>query len=158
MKSFSQSAEHRQRLASGGDERSKVLPVLIDYLQRTGMTEGDFARRIGYAHGTMRMFTSDRYHHIAGSSSRICRAITDFIKGHPVAPPTCPFGELYETANVKSMRQTFQALLRRPVAYMIYGAPGSQKTYALEWLVAELNRNEMLKNGDGDGPTTPAQM
>ena len=43
------------------------------------------------------------------------------------------------------MRKTFQQLLQRPVAMMIYAPPGSQKSFVLEHLVAELNREESTK-------------
>ena len=39
-----------------------------------------------------------------------------------------------------------ERLLRRPVAYMIYAPPGSQKSFVLEHLVAELNREEVKKS------------
>src|ERR1017187_3501847 len=34
-------------------------------------------------------------------------------------------------------------------AYYLYGAPGTQKTYVLQHLIAELNRSEIAKNGEG---------
>src|ERR1039458_8053904 len=92
------------------------------------------------------MFLSDQWHHVAGNSAYIQRAINGYIEAHPIAPMTQPFGDLFETANTLTMRETFKALLRRPVAYMIYAPPGSQKSFVLEHLVAELNREESKKN------------
>lgn len=48
--------------------------------------------------------------------------------------------------KINRLRETFKALLRRPVAYMIYAPPGSQKSFVLEHLVAELNRQELTKS------------
>jgi hypothetical protein len=86
---------------------------------------------------------------MAGNAGPICAAINTFIAAHPIAPSTQVFGELYDTANVRAMRQSFQQLLRRPSARLIYGAPGKQKSFGLEYLVAELNRAELSRNGAG---------
>src|ERR1035441_9382153 len=112
---MSQGAIHKLRLESNpNDGRQVTRAKLIDYLQRTGLTQAEFAKRIQYAHKTLRMFLSDRWYHVAGDSGYICRAITGYIGTHPIAPATQPFGELYDTANVRTMRETFKALLRRP--------------------------------------------
>jgi hypothetical protein len=143
---MSQAAIHKLRLESNpNDGRQVTRAKLIDYLQRTGLTQAEFARRIQYAHKTLRMFLSDKWYHVAGNSDYICRAINRYIGTHPIAPMTQPFGELYSTANVRSMRESFQQLLRRPAARLVYGAPGKQKSFALEYLVAELNRVEAAK-------------
>jgi hypothetical protein len=142
-----QSEEHKLRLEADLTDRDQVRDRLIDYMERTGLTEADFASRIGYSHKTLRMFCSDRWYHVAGTAERICRAISEFIANHPIMPPTEAFGELYETSNVRTMRQTFQQLLPRPVAYMIYAPPGSQKSFVLEYLVAEFNRQQLKEKG-----------
>ena len=146
MAKLSQCAEHKLRLAADPYARGQVRARLVDYMQRTGLTEADFARRIGYSHKSLRMFTSDQWHHVAGTSLNICRAISEFIANHPIAPTTAVFGELYDTANVRAMRETFQALLLRPVSYMVYAPPGSQKSFVLEYLVGELNRQQLTKS------------
>src|ERR1022692_1881521 len=130
---MSQGAIHKLRLESNpNDGRQVTRARLIDYLQRTGLTQAEFARRIDYASKTLRMFLTDKWYHVAGNSVYICRAINKYIDVHPIAPVTQPFGEIFDTANVRVMRQTFQQLLKRPVAYMIYAPPGSQKSYVLE--------------------------
>jgi len=92
------------------------------------------------------MFLGDRW---PGTSRHICRDIRKYIADHPIAPPTQLFGELYETENVQAMRRIFESLLRKPVAYMVYAPPGSQKSFTIEALVGELNRQEMARNGSG---------
>jgi type II secretory pathway predicted ATPase ExeA len=147
MATLSQCQEHKLRLESSPDDgRDEVRARLLNYMERAGLAEGDFAGRIGYSRETLRKFISDRFHFVAGSSKNICRAINECIAANPIAPETAVFGELYETANVRTMRQTFQALLRKPVAYMIYAPPGSQKSFVLEHLVAQLNREESRKS------------
>jgi type II secretory pathway predicted ATPase ExeA len=145
MGTLTQVQEHKLRLEANPEGRDEVRGRLLDYMERAGLAEGDFARRIGYSRETLRKFISDQYHVVAGSSKNICRAINECIAAHPLAPSTQPFGEIYETANTRVMRQTFQCLLPRPSAYMLYGPPGSQKSFVLEHLVAEVNHQEMAK-------------
>ena len=97
----------------------------------------------------MRLFLSDKYHQVAGTHRLLSRAIMEFIERHPIEAATEVFGELYETANVDAIRATFQKLLRKPTAYMIYAPPGSQKSFVLKHLIAELNRTELSKGGRG---------
>ena len=52
-------------------------------------------------------------------------------------------GELYDTANNRIIRETFEKLFPHPVAYLIYGAPGNQKSFVAERQVARFNETEM---------------
>jgi hypothetical protein len=123
--------------------------LLADYLARTGLSAADFGRRIGYSKTTLGQFACDRYYNISRSARALTAAIRDYIAAHPIAAPVRLHGDLYETANVKTIRDTFQRLLPKPVAYMIYAPPGSQKTFVLEHEVARLNLEELSKNGHG---------
>src|ERR1035441_5287454 len=53
------------------------------------------------------------------------------------------------TENVLLLRQYLYEALDHGRAYYLYGAPGTQKTYVLQHLIAELNRSEIAKNGEG---------
>lgn len=118
---------------------------IVDYLSHTGLTSQDLARRLGYSEAALRLFLSNRYHLVASSAGRLVKAALSFIDQHPVAPITRVAGDLYETANVRTIQETFERLLPRPVAYMIYAPPGSQKSFVLEHQVAKLNMAEMAK-------------
>ena len=67
----------------------------------------------------------------------------------PLRLPVISTGKLYETENVRLLRQYFYEALDHRRAYYLYGAPGTQKTYVLQHLIAELNRSEIAKNGEG---------
>lgn len=58
-------------------------------------------------------------------------------------------GKLYPTENARLLRRYFYEALDHRRAYYVYGAPGTQKTYVLQQLIAELNRSEVAKNGRG---------
>ncbi len=146
----SQSVEHSQTIGESAGERERVITRLNDYMARTGLSREQFAHRINYSRRTLAQFYSNRYHHIAGTHVLFCRAIEDYIDANPIAPPQEFFGELYDTANVRVIRETIQSLLvGRPRAYMIYAPPGSEKTFAVKHEVARLNREEIAKNGHG---------
>ena len=136
-------------LAATNPESESVRALLVDYLGRTGLKVDDFARRINYSGVTLRFFLDRRYYNVGGSDARIRNAVQQFIAQHPIEPPQRISGELYDTANVRTIRETFQKLLPKPVAYMIYAPPGSQKSFVLENEVARLNREEISKNGHG---------
>lgn len=141
--------ERIEALAAMHPESEAVRAQLRDYLGRTGLKPDDFARRINYSGVTLRFFLDGRYYNAAGTDVRIRTAIEEFIKTHPIAPPQRVCGELYDTANVRTIRETFQKLLPKPVAYMIYAPPGSQKSFVLENEVGRLNQEELAKNGHG---------
>lgn len=139
----------QQSLAATAPEREAAIARANDYMGRTGLCVVDFARRINYSPVTLRFFLKNRYDHVGGDDTHIRRAIDAWMAAHPVEASTQVAGELYDTANTRLIRATFQKLLPRPVAYMIYAPPGSQKTFGLENEVARLNREELSRNGHG---------
>jgi DNA transposition AAA+ family ATPase len=142
-------AQRRQLLAATLPEANEVRLELQDYLARTGMAPIDFAHRINYSRQTLDFFLNDRYSHISANDRSIRAAIRDFIAAHPIASPPVSTGKLYETQNVRLLRKYFYEALDHRRAYYVYGAPGTQKTYVLQQLIAELNRSEIAKNGEG---------
>lgn len=141
--------ERMEALTATNAESEPVRAQLRDYLGRTGMNANDFARRINYSGVTLRCFVDARYQNIGANDERIRKAVQAFIAAHPIEPPQRVRGELYDTANVRAIRETFEKLLAKPVAYMVYGPPGSQKSFTLENVIAMLNQQEMAKNGHG---------
>lgn len=129
---------------------NQVRQQLNDYLKRTALTESDFARRINYSKAAVAQFLGGRYHAISSNDRPIRAAITQFIAAHPVAVFAGFAGDkLYETENVKILREIFYKALDNRRAYFVAGDPGTQKSFVLEHLIAELNRTEASKNGHG---------
>ncbi len=140
----------RQQLqAANLPEADEVRLQLMDYLARTGMTPPDFAHHINYARETLYLFLNGRYSKVSSNDRNIRAAIRDFIATHPIAVPVVSSGKLYETENVHLLRKYFYEALDHSRAYYVYGAPGTQKTYVLQHMIAELNRSEIAKNGAG---------
>jgi DNA transposition AAA+ family ATPase len=146
---MTQSDDHKRTIGHSAGERERTMALLNDYMARTGLSRAQFARRINYSERTLGVFFGNKYHHVAGTHANLCQAIADYIERNPIEPPQQVFGELYETENARVIRQTIQELLKYPAAYMIYGPPGSQKSFTLEYEIARLNREEIPLNGSG---------
>jgi type II secretory pathway predicted ATPase ExeA len=142
------SEEQRERwealYPSGDDTRTAIA----DYMRRSGLTQQDLGRRIGYARTTMNYFVENSYEAL-GSDLRIRKAAWDFMRAHPLDAPAESAGRLYQTENFRLLRSYFYRALDQSQAILVDGAPGTQKTYVLEHLIAELNRSDLSKNGSG---------
>jgi DNA transposition AAA+ family ATPase len=125
------------------------LGAVGSYLDLTGIHPADFARRIGYSKSTIGAFLAGRYGTIGGDTGKVLAAAETYMAAHPVRPSRSLHGELFETANVRLIRETFAKLLLRPRAFIVYAPPGSQKSFVLEHEVYELNRRELAHNADG---------
>jgi DNA transposition AAA+ family ATPase len=134
---------NRARLAAEQDHISACIVRANDYLARTGLSQADFARRVGYGSSSIGKFLNGRYEGVAGTAVHVVKKLNNFMDAHPIGGPARVLGHLYETENVRTIQQTFEKLLPRPVAYMIYAPPGSQKTFVLEHQVARLNASEI---------------
>jgi type II secretory pathway predicted ATPase ExeA len=141
--------EREKLLARTLPQRREIVRQLNDYLARTSLTQGDFARRINYSVDALRNLITNRYSAISGDDTKIRAAIVDFMAAYPIEAITESEGKLYETENVRLVRKSFYEALNGRRANYFRGAPGSQKTFILQHLIAELNRNEIAKNGHG---------
>jgi DNA transposition AAA+ family ATPase len=111
-----------------------------EYLNRSGMSAVDFARRIGYAHPTLRMFLDGKYlHHAGADDSRIAAAALDFIARFPLEIDSIASKNMYETGAVRVMRAAFARLLEEPQMFLLYAPPGSGKTDIARHQIAEHN-------------------
>ncbi|MFL6313716.1 MAG: ATP-binding protein [Terriglobales bacterium] len=141
--------QKRKLLARELPAVKETVAQMQDYMARTGLEIPDMARRIGYAPVTLYHLTQGRYENVASNSVQIRAAIIDFMSAHPIDALTESQGRLHETENVRVIRKCFYESLDGRKAYYFRGAPGSQKTFVLQHLIAELNRAEISKNGHG---------
>jgi DNA transposition AAA+ family ATPase len=142
-------AQRRKLLAATLPEAKEVRLELRDYLARTGMALSDFAHRINYSRETVFCFLNGSYSRVSSNDCNVRAAIRDFIAAHPIARPTLSTTKPYDTENARLLGKYFYEALDHGRAYYLYGAPGTQKTYVLQHLIAELNRSEIAKNGKG---------
>jgi DNA transposition AAA+ family ATPase len=125
--------------------RREVIRRVKRYMAISGLNVLDLATRINYSRPTLTLFLNERYHHVSGNDAGICGALVEYMDRNPVELPTQAQGTLYETQNVLLIRHCFIRALHQRCAYYFRGAPGCQKTFVLEHLVAEVNREEALK-------------
>jgi hypothetical protein len=133
-------------LAATKPQRDACRAAVVDYMARTGIDKKSFAGCIGYAYSTFKLFLADKYHTVSGKDSIIIQACIDYMDAHPIQAAVPIEGELFETANVRLIHETFKRLLRKPVMFLIYAPPGSQKTFVLKHEVYALNQHEMKNN------------
>jgi DNA transposition AAA+ family ATPase len=117
--------------------RTRVQALVDDYLNRSGISPDDFARRIGYSGNTLSQYRNGHYAAIT-SLDRIEAAILAFVRNNPVEVDTF-VGTIYETAAVRAMRGAFANLLEEPQMYMIYGQSGLGKTDIARHLISQHN-------------------
>jgi type II secretory pathway predicted ATPase ExeA len=143
-------AQKRDLLARDIPRSAEVRRRLIDYMARTGMRPEDLRARTGYSGVSIRSFINGKYEKVASTCRAICDAMVKFMDTYPIGPQvTAQAGRLYETQDVVMIRQHFYDALDYQRCYYLRGAPGTQKSYASEHFVSELNRNEIAKNGHG---------
>ena len=130
-------------------ETSKVTEMAKIYMATTGLTLGAFARHVGCADTTLSMYFKGNYGRISGTTRNVTAKIVKFIEAHPAGAIEKVRGKLYDTENVATLRQWFNYTLKEGKMVVVYGAPGSQKTFSTLALVEELNRTEIGKNGHG---------
>lgn len=141
--------KNRKTLTSEAEQNEAAVAAIQHYVKHSGVNLTMFAKRINYSYSALTNFLHGRYHQVAGSGKNIRLAAETFMRENPIEPYTAISGELYDTANVRVIRETFEQLLPKAVAQMIYAPPGSQKTFALQNEVARFNLQELPKNGTG---------
>jgi type II secretory pathway predicted ATPase ExeA/lambda repressor-like predicted transcriptional regulator len=124
------------RTALGDEAREKALA----YQSRTGLSIGAIAALAGYAPQTMKQFMSGSYPH---NELPVAKQV---IKGIEANPPEIPDvrGKLYETTNVHILDEQLEATAQGALS-LIYGAPGTQKSFVFQRRVAETLRSNGLK-------------
>jgi DNA transposition AAA+ family ATPase len=148
--------QRRELLAVTASRRREVIKAATEYMARLGLNESDFARRLrtrggsSYSRSTLNFFLNERYHIVSADDSQICQAIVDFISANPITPETISNAtKLYQTGNYRLIRRYFYEALDKGRAYLLRGAPGTQKSEVIKHLVAELTISDVAKNGHG---------
>jgi DNA transposition AAA+ family ATPase len=106
------------------------------YQQQTGLSLGQIGVRMGYARRSLIQFASNSsYGNGDRCHAQISHLVLAFIKEHPSPRPKLP-GKLYDTANTRILRETVE-LAREGAISLIYGPPGTQKSFVFQYLLAE---------------------
>ena len=120
----------------GDEAREKVRA----YQARTGLSIGQVGRLAGFAHQTMKQFMAACYTYPENSMAR------QVMKALEENPPEVQDveGRLYTTHNVRILDRQLQAA-REGALSLIYGSPGTQKSFVFQRRVAEALRRGGLE-------------
>jgi DNA transposition AAA+ family ATPase len=118
---------------------ARVQRIATEYLNRSGMSHADFARRLGYSYSSLQLFLAGHFSQIRKDGGAICGALLLFMEQNPLDTDSLVSQNIYETATVKVMRGVFARLLERPQVYLVYAPPGSGKTDIARHLIAQHN-------------------
>lgn len=119
-------------------QQTQIAQMARGYLNRTGMSPVDFARRVGYAYNSIQQLLSGRYA-LSFDATNITRSVLDFIEQHPAERDAPVAHAIYQTHAVQVMRETFARLMKRPMAILNFAPPGCGKTDIARHLIAEHN-------------------
>ncbi len=138
--------QEKIRLAAiSAPDSETVKSALRKYLALTNLSIPQFATEVGRGHSTIQIWIAG---HQRGSDEFLRRKVWDYIERHPVDQADelrgGQSGQLFETENFRIIRRYVEAACELGEICLIYGPPGTQKTFVLSHLVRE--RNRTLKN------------
>lgn len=120
--------------------RDEVRREVQLYTRRAGVTLGEIAHQMGYARNSILQFCSQaRYGE--GEGEGFALKIRAFIKANAPEIPALP-GKLYRTKNVAIIDEQISNVQRGHWA-LVYGPPGTQKSFVFEYRMAEAFRDSL---------------
>lgn len=142
--------EDRHRLARvNAPDSETVRAALRTYLGVMDLTPGQFAERVRRGASTINIFLQDRYDRVAADDSMMRKTIWDYLERNPIeaAESVLPgnSGRLFRTKNVRIISEYLASACDDGEVCLVFGAPGTQKTFALSHLIAERNRQKQTQ-------------
>ena len=110
------------------------------YQARTGLSTGHVGRLAGVAFQTMKQFMTDCYPH---QEESLARQLIQAVEANPPQIPDVE-GKLYTTENVRILDRQIEAA-RDGALSLVYGSPGTQKSFVFQRRVAEALRRAGLE-------------
>lgn len=126
--------------------------AILAYQAQAGYGHHAFAERIGYSHVALDHFMAGTYARQAATDIYLRAAAWDYMNRCPLQPVLRVPGNLFETENVRRIRQYFDAAVEHGEVCLLYGPPGTQKTFTLLHLIAERNRANAQLTGAAQVP------
>lgn len=125
-------------------DSNTVREALKNYMGVMDLTPAQFAERVRRGESTINLFLQDRYSKVGSDDSMIRKLIWDFLTRNPIAAdggalPACS-GRLFRTKNYQVIAKYVGAACDQGAVCLLYGPPGTQKTFAISHLIAERNR------------------
>jgi DNA transposition AAA+ family ATPase len=122
----------------------RAREMVRGYSARTGLSFGQIGRLIGVACQTMHQFVANCYPH---DEDPLSKRLIAWLEANPAEVEDVA-GKLYVTENVRLLDRQLSAADEGELS-LIYGGPGTQKTFVLKRRVAE-----RLRAGEFEAPAT----
>ena len=139
------SDRHRLSQVDAPDSET-VRTALRNYMGVLDLTKSQFAEQIHRGESTMNLFLRGDYSKVAEDDTMIRKTVWDYLQRHPLAPAGSGNGarraRLFQTENYRRIRKYFQAACQHGEVVLLYGPPGTQKTFTLRHLIVELFRQK----------------
>jgi DNA transposition AAA+ family ATPase len=119
---------------------AKVLAAANAYLTRADLSHAEFADQIGYGVSTIHMFLAGRYH--ARDDKYLRAAVWDYMQRSPLDVQARSKGVLFETENYHHILRYFKRATLNGEWVLLYGPPGTQKSFVLDHLICQLHREK----------------
>jgi len=120
---------------------AEVQRALREYMGKLDLSLEQMADRIGKGRSTLGLFLySDYEKRLHTRDIHLRKAIWDYIERNPIEVRARTRGRLFATENYRRIRKYFLRALEHGEVALLYGPPGTQKTFVLEHLIAEMNR------------------
>lgn len=126
-------------IPSDAETRSRLNRFLLC----SGLTRSEISDFIGYGHSSLTLFLNGHYakHHPREQNSLAIRAaIKEFLDLQELASPHQKTGRHYPTEAYKQIRTAAFNALKKGVAYIVDGPPGTEKTESLRRIQQEINQ------------------
>lgn len=137
--------ERKRHLQSIGLEPDReMIPRVRAFAVQSGLTYGELAELAGLNPNSLRVYLTGHYdkHEQADSNTLVVRAaLKAAMDRHELqaAPPVQ--GAHHATAEYDAIRKSMWSALRKGTAFLVDGAPGTQKTYTFRRVAQEINRS-----------------
>ena len=125
-----------------------VREALRTYLGVLDITVGQFAERIQRGESTVNLFLQGRYRKEGCGDELIRKQVWDFLRRNPIEAEAEGLpensGRLFCTKNFRIISEYFASACDEGEVCLLYGPPGTQKTFVLSHMIAERNKEKKV--------------
>jgi DNA transposition AAA+ family ATPase len=132
----------------GSPSTATVRERLVRYMADLGLGSREVGERIGYGGSSLRCFIRGDHEKKRSPTSaffdeRLCRAIWKMLEENSLPSHARKPARLFPTENYRRIQSYFNAAVEHGEVCLLFGPPGTSKTFCLEHLVAERDRKKL---------------